>query len=68
MCSAVLRTLRLESCGLQGPLPELRLPSLQKLDLANNFLTGGLEPLKYCTALQTLIIPSTTSFRAISSR
>ena len=54
--SAVLRRLRLESCGLQGPLPELRLPALQKLELASNQLTGGLEPLKTCTALQTLIL------------
>ena len=54
MCSAVLRTLRLESCGLQGPLPELRLPALQNLNLGNNQLTGGLEPLRSCTALKAL--------------
>ena len=48
VCSAALRSLRLESCGLQGPLPELRLPALQNLNLGNNQLTGGLEPLQDC--------------------
>ena len=55
VCSAVLRRLRLESCGLRGPLPELRLPALQELLLCDNQLTGSLEPLRGCTALQTLI-------------
>ena len=69
VCSAVLRWLYLECCGLRGPLPELRLPALQALDLSNNqrgrgrrtnhelsenLLTGGLEPLRSCTALQWL--------------
>jgi len=54
VCSAVLRSLRLEHCGLRGPLPELRLPALQNLNLGNNQLTGGLEPLRSCTALKAL--------------
>ena len=55
VCSAVLRTLSLVSCGLQGPLPELRLQALQKLDLSDNKqLTGSLEPLRGCTALKDL--------------
>ena len=54
MSSAVLRTLRLECCGLQGPLPEMRLPALQELNLNGNQLSGGLEPLQNCTALQHL--------------
>ena len=54
VCSTALRSLRLESCGLQGPLPELRLPALQNLNLGNNQLTGGLEPLRKCTALKVL--------------
>ena len=56
VCSAALRSLRLEGCGLQGPLPELRLPALQVLDLFNNQLSGGLEPLRRCTALQALFL------------
>ena len=54
VCSAVLRSLRLQCCGLRGPLPELRLPALQQLDLSYNKLTGGLEPLQGCTALREL--------------
>ena len=41
VCSPVLRKLNLESCGLRGPLPELRLPALQVLYLSTNQLTGG---------------------------
>ena len=52
--SAALRTLRLDDCKLQGPLPELRLPALRELSLSENLLTGGLEPLQACTALQEL--------------
>ena len=51
VCSAVLRTLYLNLCKLSGPLPELRLPALQVLDLSNNQWTGGLEPLRGCTSL-----------------
>ena len=54
VCSSVLRSLHLQSCSLRGPLPELRLPALQKLFLHNNQLTGTLEPLRGCTALQLL--------------
>ena len=54
VCSAVLRTLRLNRCGLRGPLPELRLPALQVLDLSGNAFTGGLEPVQHCTALRHL--------------
>ena len=58
VCSAVLRKLSLDDCGLQGPLPELRLPALQELHIrgtwTGNTLTGGLEPLRGCTALQNL--------------
>ena len=56
VCSPVLRKLNLESCGLRGPLPELRLPALQVLYLSTNQLTGGLEPLRGCTALRELEI------------
>eukprot|EP00964_Phaeocystis_antarctica_P106805 scaffold71608_cov63-Phaeocystis_antarctica.AAC.1 len=56
VCSAALRTLVLDECKLQGPLPELRLPALRKLSLSGNLLTGGLEPLQACTALQELSI------------
>ena len=56
--STALRKLRVTggpgSSGLRGPLPELRLPALQELDLGQNQFTGGLEPLKFCTGLQTL--------------
>ena len=60
VCSAVLRTLYLSGCRLRGPLPELRLPALQVLDLSSN---GGIgdegcarlaEALAANTALQTL--------------
>ena len=54
VCSVVLSTLLLGLCDLRGPLPELRLPALQRLDLMDNQLTGGLEPLCNCTALQIL--------------
>ena len=58
MCSPVLRKLRVTgeggSSGLRGPLPELRLPALQELDMRQNKFTGGLEPLQFCTKLQTL--------------
>ena len=58
VCSAVLRLLQLESCGLQGPLPELRLPALQNLWLDENQFNGGLEPLRGCTALRELSLCS----------
>ena len=58
VCCAVLRRLRVVgefgSSGLRGPLPELRLPALQELDLRQNKFTGGLEPLQFCTGLRTL--------------
>ena len=54
VCSAVLLRLYLFQCGLRGPLPELRLPVLQNLDLSFNELTGGLEPLSGCTSLQEI--------------
>ena len=54
VCSAVLLRLYLFQCGLSGPLPSLRLPALQCLDLSFNRLTGGLEPLSACTSLRTL--------------
>ena len=54
VCSAVLQRLFLNGCGLSGPLPSVRLPALQKLDLSFNHLTGGLEPLSACTSLRTL--------------
>ena len=56
VCSPVLRSLSLESCRLLGPLPELRLPALQVLHLSFNSLSGGLEPLRGCTALRELEI------------
>ena len=61
VCSPVLRKLRLEGCGLQGPLPELRLPALQMLHVSlyikgGNQLTGGLDSLRSCTALQELFL------------
>ena len=58
--STALRKLRVTggpgSSGLRGPLPELRLPALQELDLRarTKKIPGGLEPLKFCTGLQTL--------------
>ena len=62
--SAVLRELTLFECGLRGPLPELKLPALLKLCVTAydcsrfstepNQLTGSLEPLRGCTALQEL--------------
>ena len=54
VCSTALLTLRLFRCRLRGPLPELRLPALQDLCLSANHLTGGLEPLRGCTALHSL--------------
>ena len=54
VCSAVMRSLQLSTCGLRGPLPKLRLPALQTLDMSFNHLTGGLEPLQDCTALKEL--------------
>ena len=54
VCSAVLLRLFLFQCGLRGPLPKLRLPALQCLDLSHNQLTGGLEPLSACTSLKSL--------------
>ena len=60
VCSAVLRKLRVagegrgSGSGLRGPLPELRLPARQELNLRNHQFTGGLEPLQFCTGLQTL--------------
>ena len=56
VCSPVLRTLRIFGCALRGPLPELRLPALQVLDMNDNQLTGGLEPLQSCAALQELFL------------
>ena len=58
VCNAALLSLSLYRCGLQGPLPELRLPALQWLDLDGCHLTGGLEPLRSCTALQMLSLGS----------
>ena len=54
VCSTVLRTLDLHGCELRGPLPQLRLPALQKLDLRANLFTGSLEPIRECAALQYL--------------
>ena len=54
--SAVLLRLFLFQCGLRGPLPELRLPALQILDLSFNQLTGGLEPLSACPSLRMLCL------------
>ena len=54
VCSEVLRELDMWNCGLQGPLPELRLPALEILRLSGNNLTGGLEPIQGCPALQVL--------------
>ena len=56
VCSTALHTLRLIRCGLQGPLPKLVLPALQVLDMSDNHLIGGLEPLQGCTALQELFV------------
>ena len=56
VCSEVLTELQMDCCGLRGPLPELRLQELQRLDLSRNMLTGGLEPIMGCTALQELNI------------
>ena len=56
VCSPVLRKLRLQDCGLQGPLPELRLPALRELRLSKNQFTGSLEPLQECTALRVLAL------------
>ena len=54
--SAVLRKLCLDSCGLKGPFPELRLPALEVLDLSHNRLSGGLNLLQSCTALRFLAL------------
>ena len=54
VCSAALLELQLDDCGLSGPLPELNLPALQILWMSNNQMSGGLEPLMRCTALQEL--------------
>ena len=58
MCSPVLRKLRLHGCGLQGPLPELRLPALRELRLNNNQLTGTVpaQALSHLTELHVLNI------------
>ena len=48
--------LQLCGCRLRGPLPELRLPALQVLGLNANQLTGGLGPIRGCTALQKIFI------------
>ena len=37
-------------------MPELRLPALQVLGLNANQLTGGLGPIRGCTALQKIFI------------
>ena len=58
VCSAALLSLSLYRCGLQGPLPELRLPALQWFDLDGSHLTGGLEPLRSCMALRVLSLGS----------
>ena len=54
VCSTALLELQLDDCGLSGPLPELNLPALQILWMSNNQMSGGLEPLMRCTALQEL--------------
>lgn len=54
VCSKVLRELWLGKCKLRGPLPVMRLPALQLLNLTNNQLTGTINPLQDCTALQRL--------------
>eukprot|EP00964_Phaeocystis_antarctica_P158818 scaffold129674_cov66-Phaeocystis_antarctica.AAC.12 len=54
VCSEVLRELWLGKCKLRGPLPVMRLPALQLLNLTNNELTGHINPLQGCTALQRL--------------
>ena len=65
--SAVLVNLNLQRCNLQGPLPELRLPSLLVLELSENQFSGGLEPLRECKSLTCSSWP-TTSWKAASSR
>ena len=54
VCSTALLELQLDDCGLSGPLPELNLPALQILWLSRNQMSGGLEPLMRCTALQEI--------------
>ena len=54
VCSTALLELQLDDCGLSGPLPELNLPALQILWMSSNQMSGGLEPLMRCTALQEL--------------
>ena len=56
VASDVLCGLQLCGCRLRGPLPELRLPALQVLGLNANQLTGGLGPIRGCTALQKIFI------------
>jgi hypothetical protein len=56
VASEVLCGLQLCGCRLRGPLPELRLPALLVLGLNANQLTGGLGPLRGCTALQKLFL------------
>ena len=56
VASEVLCGLQLCGCRLRGPLPELRLPALQVLGLNANQLTGGLGPIRGCTALQKIFI------------
>ena len=65
VCSDVLHELKMDICGLQGPMPEMRLPALQALFLFHNRLTGGLEPLAGCTAL--IEIDLSHNQRAVSS-
>ena len=54
VCSAALRELSVQDCGLRGAVPELMLPALQGLNLSGNKLRGELVPLRRCTALQML--------------
>ena len=54
--SEVLHELQIDGCRLRGPLPELRLQALQRLNISDNLLTGGLEPLQACTALRELYL------------
>ena len=58
VCSTALRSLWLTGCVLRGPLPELRLPALQHLNLNSNHLSGSLEPLRSCTALREVQLMS----------
>ena len=60
VCNEVLHELKLDICGLRGPLPELRLPALQGLFLFHNRMTGGLDSLKGCKALRELDLSHNT--------